>query len=351
MLALLALTFFGSCTKESDLTAEIHNHKKTGVDEDYPYEIYDPGEGEVYLLLESGLQDVFAEGAENDPTEISRAIWLWESGINYFHLDPGNEVQMSMVSGYEDIIIISREVTITLEQGEVLNSDIQSQLILTNDDILEQIGGLVKHNVTDVQFVELDNNELKLNIVSKFYTSPIVSAASTWLSPPVVDPATVNKRIGSQTVCGSVGWVRGVWDDVESRVKKALPQPVFIQYNGFYTNVVQFHTYGFQVGSKYIDGSYLPGHANALYTYHQQHVPAGNCLPIIEQNTYQQALADQLHAKLAKRYYWDGIASLNVANNLIGPSGLTLWSYKVYFATWPFKPTSHSPLTPSVLFN
>lgn len=363
ILSALALsTLFISCEKESLLPEADPNNgisnsltsrssgSDFGVSEEYPYEIYNPGEGETYLLLEEGLADLFSEDASGGTTDIARGIWLIESGNNYAHMtlqDPENPY----LKDYDENYSKERSITLDLVEGRLQNSDIKAEIIRTYNDVSNEINNETMLQLVDLQFLSLDGDRISLNLIERYYVNAVFSSASPW-SPPTVDPASKDKYAGLYTEeCGSNVNDSGSWKDAQRRVKRALPKPAYVNRSKFNSNVFSFNSFGLPHAAgntRHLDGTYLPGHPNALFVAHRTStLSRSECLSVAEQNAYAQAMVDQLHAVLGKRNHWDGVAWFRVDRSTPFNQYVN-WGYYADLATWPTMPNNHKITVPWV---
>lgn len=360
-LALSAL--FISCEKES-LIPETDSNAITpnalmqrgsesnsfGVSEEYPYEIYNPGEGEAYLLLEEGLANLFSEDASGGTTDIARGIWLIESGNNYAHMtlqDPENPY----LKDYDETYSKERSITLDLVEGKLQNSDIKAEIIRTYNDVSNEINAETMLQLVDLQFLSIDGDRISLSLVERYYVNAVFSSASPY-SPPTVDPASKDKYTGLfKEECGSTMNGSGSWKDAQRRVKRALPKPSYVNRSKFNSNVFSFNSFGLPHAAgntRHLDGTYLPGHPNALFIAHRTNTLSPSvCLLISEQNAYAQAMVNQLHAVLGKRNHWDGVAWFRVDKSTPFNQYVN-WGYYADLATWPTMPNNHKITLPWV---
>jgi hypothetical protein len=104
-------------------------------------------------------------------------------------------------------------------------------------------------------------------------------------------------------------------------------------------NVVVLSTDEAVVANRYLDGSYLLGHPNALYSRHIGPTPQLDCVQINEQANYAQTAADQLQAIVGKRYYWDGVSYFRMKE---AGSNSTFWWYEAYLSSQIFANVNNS---------
>lgn len=332
-----------SCTKESD-EMEQTAPLKIGLAPEAPYEIYEP-QGEPYLALENGLLENIGHEATASTCDVTKGIWLWESGLNYWFPSVEFEVANSFVSDFEEEIIDERVIQMNLSGGEFDNQSLRAEFIRTYEDIESRVLGGLAHAVTDVQFVDLQDDVITLRVKSIFYLNPAFSAH---VAGPTVPPATLDKMVGNAVTC-SGGPTSPAWGDAARNVKSVLPKPLITQHNWHYSNVFEYSSYTSSLGKRYWDGSFLPGNINALYSNHKPPINSTKCLYIIEQNAYAQLLVDQIHTKLAKRIYWDGVSRFVIHSNKAVPSGYCTWGFYLDLATHYFYPTSKVKLSPLVI--
>ena len=333
-----------SCTKESDEMATV-NTLKTGVSPEAPFEVYEP-QAEAYVELEEGLMQYLSREATAENCEVTKGIWLWETGINYWFPSTELAEDNSFVSGYEDEVIDERSIQLSLENGEFETQSLRAEFVTTYEDVDSRVGEGLEHAFTDVQFVELVGDVITLKVKSVFYLNPSYSSYS---GTPTVPSATMDKMAGYKGTCSYAPVQKGSWEDAARNVRSALPKPNTVVRGRYYSNVYEYSTYQASIGKRYIDGSYLPGNANSLYSSHQAPLSASTCLLISEQNSYAQAMANQIDRILVKRTYWDGVARFVIHPNTASPGSTCSWGFYLDLATHYFYPVSRVQLAPSLV--
>lgn len=333
-----------SCTKESEESSFV-KALKTGMAPDAPYEVYET-QGEAYLELETGLLEHLGREATASSCDVSKGIWLWETGINYWFPSVELAEENSFVSDFEDEVIDERSIQLNLQNGEFETQSLRAEFVNTYEDVASRVSGGLDHAFTDVQFIDLVGDVITLKVKSVFYLNPVYSA---YTGTPTVPSATMDKMAGYKGACSFSPVNRGSWGDAAINVKAALPRARTISRSRFYSNVYEFATYSTSMGKRYLDGSYLPGNANSLYSYHKPPLAATTCLFVSEQNAYAQAMANQIDRILVKRTYWDGIARFVVHPNTSAPGSNCSWGFYLDLATHYFYPGAGSQISPGLV--
>lgn len=330
-----------SCTKESD-EMENTNQLKSDLVPEAPYEIYLP-QGEAYLELESGLVEYLGGQASFATCELSKGIWLWETGINYWFPSPEFAEENSFISSFDEEIIDERSVQMSLLDGEFSTADLREEFISTYEDVSSRVSQGFEHAFTDVQFVELQSDVMLLKIRSVFYSNP---GFSQYSGTPTVPSATMDKKVGRIEDCNHQAVGQGAWRDATVNVKSVLPRPTPFNSIPMYSNLVSFTTDLNNGSRKYINGEYLPGTSQAIFPAHSGNLNEGTCLYIVEQNAYAQAMANQIDAVIGKQQYWDGVSSFSV--NLLRAqfNNECNWYYNLTLAKHFTYPEGWQKLTP-----
>lgn len=334
-----------SCTKESEEMNAV-NTLKTGVSPEAPFEVYEP-QAEAYVELEEGLMEYLSREATAANCGVTKGIWLWETGINYWFPSVEFAEENSFVSGFEDEVIDERSVQLSLDNGEFETQSLRAEFVNTYEDVASRISGGLQHALTDVQFVELVGDVITLKVKSVFYLNPVFTSYS---GTPTVPSATMDKMAGYKGNCSFAPLSSGAWEDAANNVKFSLPKPLKVSHSRFYSNVYEYSTYAGIVGKRKLDGSYLPGNSNPLFAYHLAPLPANTCLIIAEQNAYAQNLANQIDRMLVKRTFWDGVSRLAIHPNTTSPGSNCSWGFYLDLATHYFYPEDRVGLTPNILF-
>ena len=334
-----------SCTKETS-EMETPAPVKTGAADEAPYEVYEP-QGEAYLELEDGIMKHFSNEATAVSCDITKGIWLWESGINYWFPSVEFSEEDAFVSGYEYEVIDERNIQLNLINGAFENASLRSEFVSTYEDVSSRVGEGLEHALTDVQFVELVGDVITLRVKSVFYLNPVFTTYST---TPTVPTATMDKMAGYKGSCSFAPLQTGSWHDVAKRVRSVLPTANTISRGRLYSNVFEFSSYPATIGKRYIDGSYLPGNQNAIFSAHNPPLTATTCILISQQNAYAQAMVNQINGILVKRTYWDGVARLVIHPNTTTPGSNCSWGFYLDLATHYFYPEDSLTLSPSILF-
>ncbi len=330
-----------SCTKEKDELAAVKS-LKVGVASEAPYEVYEP-QGVPYEDLEAGLLENLSGEATAATCEVTKGIWLWETGMNYWFPSVEFDHENSFVSGYDEEIIDERMIQLNLISGEFDNLSLRAEFVSTYEDIESRVLDGLAHAVTDVQFVDLQDDVITLRVKSIFYLNP---QFTVYPGTPTVPSATVDKMMGYKATCSYGPVQSGAWQDAAGNVKSVIPRPHYISHSKYYSNVFEYSSYAGSLGKRFLDGSYLPGNSNALFNHHSSPAMATTCILISEQNSYAQALANQIDGILVKRTYWDGISRLIIHPNITVPAGNSSWGFYLDLATHYFYPDALVKLRP-----
>lgn len=334
-----------SCTKESN-ESSFETTMKSGLAPDAPFEVYEP-QGEAYLVLEEGLVEHLGREATAASCEVTKGIWLWETGINYWFPSAEFAEENSFVSGFEDEVIDERSIQLNLQNGEFETQSLRAEFVNTYEDVVSRVSGGLDHAFTDVQFVELVGDVITLRVKSVFHLNPVFTAYS---ATPTVPSATMDKMAGYKGSCSYAPLQTSSWEDVARNVRTVLPKPNTVSHGRLYSNVYEYSSYLGSVGKRYINGSYLPGNSNSLFSAHNSPLAATTCLSISEQNAYAQAMVNQISGILAKRTYWDGVSRLVIHPNTTTPGSNCSWGFYLDLATHYFYPEERVKLSPSILF-
>lgn len=337
--ALALSVLFISCDKEAllpETDSSQENSKSTVLEnyaresEEFPYEFYNPEEEEV---LEESLIDLFTEGSEQHTTKIEKAIWLWESGTNYFHPSPNNENSENYVSHFDNIITTSKEVFFDVEENEISNEVLKEKMVQTHEEILSTIDESTIHYVTDVQFNEIVDGQLSLQVVSFFYVNPVIFSG-----PGDPTPITlVDKKAGKKQDCQSIGVLSGAWTDVA--ILANGPRPNIITIPKIYGNVYTISSFG---NPMYIFN--MPSNSGALATAN-----VNACIPGADINIYGTYYYKWLNSVVKYSLKDDYVISFNVWPNTIPYNTSVNWEFDAVFGEITTKKVTHS-LSASTLF-
>lgn len=318
VVAALCLSLTVACEKSEENSLESPSDKKTATD--YPYEIYDPLTEDPYEELRLGLIDAFDanNAAENiDPTQ---AVWLIEGGLNALFND-------SAYNEYDSIVSSSIGIALFISNETTTKGNVKDKLTEAYNHISGVLGANSNYTfeVADVRFVSDNGTALEFAIDVNYLqnASNVVYSPSPWAWGPV-PAAPYSAWGGSMSACpGFTYGTRGAWQNVERQVKAVTPKLHFpVIYNSIpgrtVSNVISLASTKGLLAHRYLDGTYLYGGSNALNPLHTNSQPSQgphSCVSISDQGMYAQALANQLQQEVGKRYYWDGISSLNVQTN------------------------------------
>lgn len=333
-----------SCTKETS-EMETPAPVKTGAADEAPYEVYEP-QGEAYLELEDGIMKHFSNEATAVSCDITKGIWLWESGINYWFPSVEFSEEDAFVSGYEYEVIDERNIQLNLINGAFENASLRSEFVSTYEDVSSRVGEGLEHAFTNVQFVDLQDDIITLRVQSVFYSNPVFA---TYANTPQVPSATMDKMAGFRGSCTYSPVRYGAWQDAARNVKAAFPKPAPVVRGLYYSNIVGFTSLLNSINRKYLDGTYLPGNPKALFSSHLPLLAPDTCLFIAQQNAYAQTMANQFSGIIGKRTYWDGIARLSCNPN-VPPNGSSChWSFNLDLAKHFTYPAHRQKLQPSLV--
>ncbi len=151
-----------SCTKESEEMNAV-NTLKMGVAPEAPFEVYEP-QTEAYVELEEGLMEYLSREATEANCGITKGIWLWETGINYWFPSAEFAEENSFVSGFENEVIDERSLELSLNNGEFETRSLRAEFVNTYEDVASRVSGGLNHAFTDVQFVELVGDVITLKV-------------------------------------------------------------------------------------------------------------------------------------------------------------------------------------------
>ena len=342
LIVVFGMLILAACTKESD-QLELHYSPKTGVSSEAPFEVYAP-QAEAYVELEEGLLEYLGREATASSCEVTKGIWLWETAMNYWFPSVEFDQANAFVADYDEEIIDERTIEMNLSGGAFETSLLRTEFITTYEDVERRVLDGLDHVVTDVQFVDLQGDVISLKVKSVYYLNPVFSSLS---ATPQVPSATLDKMIGYKATCSYAPVPTGAWEDAARNVKSVFPRPHYVSHKKYFSNVYEYSSYASSLGKRYLDGSYLPGNPNALYSHHRFSVTASTCIYIPEQNSYAQAFANQIDGILVKRTYWDGISRLIIHPNVSIPAGNASWGFYLDLATHYFYPDALIKLKPS----
>lgn len=314
---------FTSCeksTKDEALSQNPEPIKKTNAE--FPYEVYEPNVSNEAQAFYEGALAVFNSDSAGNYTAINKSIWIMEGSMNSFF---GDSAYLN-----EDSIII-HESTFIFERNQdgLLNGDIVANFT----SAYQQIKALLNNNddytfnITDIQVSDLGSSEVSLVFRTHLLVNASSASSFAW---PNVPPATVGRRAGEISECVQNNFGIGAWKHVQWQTRQTLPAlfyPVNSNPRRPRFNVVQLDSDLGSINIRYIDGTWMLGQNNALYTHHQGLKPNSLCVLATEQNGYSQKLSDELYSIVGKRSYWDGVSALQVER--LGGSGIssTAWFF------------------------
>jgi len=332
-----------SCEKATNDKALLRNPepiKKTTAE--FPYEVYEPNvSNEAQEFYQSTL-DVFNSDSAGNYTAINKSIWIMEGSMNSFF---GDSAYLN-----EDSIII-HESTFIFERNQdgLLNGD-----IVTNfTSAYQQIKALLNNNdnytfnITDIQVADLGSSEVSLVFRTHLLVNASSASSFAW---PNVPPATVGRYAGAESECNKVNVGTGAWEHVQWQVRQTLPS-LFFPLNWFSRrprfNVVSMSSTTAQLGAFHINGDWMLGWPNALFTAHIGPQGEKRCVLTNEQDGYSQKISDELYDIVSKRSYWDGVSVFKVDNNL--NNSLTFWTFDGFLSKSIYAGFNPNSLTPCAL--
>lgn len=291
------------------------------VTEEFPYEVYTPADSSNVLSeFEESSIYIFDSQNASDYTPINKSIWVIEGNLNAFYGD-------STYQEEDTIIYLNNTYTFELNSNEeIINADIASNFSSAYDEIANTLSNNdgYSYNITDVRVSIISSGEITLLFSTSFLVNATSVSSYSW---PNVPPASISRRAGTNADCNSITG-KGAWKHVQWQARQTLPSLLFpVNYNFRRPryNVVTFSSNIGQISQRYFDGSWMLGHADAIFTVHQNPVPVANCVTPQQQDAYSQRLSDDLYDIVLKRTYWDGVSSLRVLNGAI--LGTTRWEF------------------------
>jgi len=340
ILPIFVATSLVSCekaVKDDALTQSPSPLKKSSLE--FPYEVYEPQVSNEAQAFYEGALNLFNADSAGNYTAINKSIWIMEGSMNSFF---GDSAYLN-----EDSIII-HESTFVFERNQdgLLNGD-----IVTNfTGAYQQIKALLNNNddytfnITDIQVTDLGSNEVSL--VFRTHLLLNASSASTFAWPNV-PPATVGRYAGASAECGSISG-DGAWEHVQWQARQTLPSlffPINYNFRSPRFNVVYLNSSAGSMNTRQINGDWLLGGVNALFSNHQGVTTDTTCVIPSEQDAYSQKLSDDLYDIVSKRTYWDGVSSLRVHDH--GSSAnLTFWTFDAILSKTIYSGFNFNSLTP-----
>ncbi len=320
----LALCAMLACRKEVNDAPFVEPQPEMSVGNLLDYEYYDPSgndlEGEIRIAL------LALENEQSlDYVSINRGIWLLETGINYLFPDYLYEHDSVQIESSSFIFQLNGE-------NELAEVDVRDVLINVHTNILAEVTNEKKHVGTDFYVSAIENNTVVLEAKHVFLKG--VTGTLTQTGKPI--GTTADDRVaGYAYYCPYVpgNKARAAWRVAKENAEIALRSYWGVNSNinpKYYTNVTRYSTFfNPLIPTSYISKEHLLGNSNAYILAHQGPIPAAMCVTAQEQNSYAQAIYDDVNLITAKT---KGILYLDVQrkNNTQG-SGVveTFWHYEL----------------------
>ncbi|KAB2813691.1 hypothetical protein [Phaeocystidibacter luteus] len=339
----------------SGLQAESGHNNYSDHELNPEYEYYNWGTEHPYEALETELRFLFSEAAENGNTDLTKAIWTWETGINYLHIDEVTASSNVFVSEYDKRIEESVEFELALDNGNVSNDALRTAIESTSDlVILKEAAGL-NHSITDVQFWGITDGLAKLKVVSVFFQTPRTTPYLGGTGP--VPPATFDGMVGQRTACGGTGLNNiGVWKEMGNNALAAMPPSKYgtlLFPNGLksVTNVFTVTAAYDATNSRKVDPTYLPGHVNSIHLNHRPVCHVTECMTASQNDDYTQQIVNQLSTIIGKPGIpnYEGVKDLIVDNGNVRNTSVN-YGYKCKLLKWYSIPNNHQRMEPHNLF-
>lgn len=288
------------------------------------YEYYTP-DGDVETEIRDAL--VALEDDETlDYTNINRAVWLLETGINYLIPDYPLE--------YLDFESDSMFLSLTLNDEELVSeSELRSIVTFLYTNIQTALNGTKSHIGTDIYVKDFESNQIILGARISYITG--VTTNYTQTGQPV-GTTTIDRVAGYEYECpySAGNQTNAAWRVARDNALVALRSywgPPIIQGSNpkYYTNVVRYSSYPRSYVTNFINDEHLLGRPSAAFYYHQFPVYAAICVTASEQNVYAQKIHDDVNLKLGKDR---GVLELVVEAKHVAVSGQnlpnTFWTYR-----------------------
>ena len=334
-----AIMAFG-CSKEDNLNTEEPqqtNFPKSVIAGDlettevYQYEVYDfpdnPG-----AHLENRLVGIF-DGTQTSDIPIDEAIWLWETGANYFFtpsVPADNEVAL-------DGEILVWDVTFSLAENNIPVQGFKDEFENSMGRLDSIINAGNNLALTDVRFKELAGSTLHLEFTVALHQE-IINAPFSIATGGPFPPATKDKMLGTRRLCNSATF-QGLssWDEVEAKAKGVIPKAKFVVWkNGPLPGNILLLTSHFgsvNNNQRVMPSDWLPGENNPLFSAHADPAHQTECIFAHQNDAYSQRFIDEINGIIVKPgLRFQGWARMNMEKQPHGSTPQVNWDFKVHLA-------------------